>query len=116
MNKNCDRKEFIKRSLHFGGSIFAASLFFANCKGKDAKKEANDIPADSCEDFSKLTEKDLGKRKDLGYVKESPIQDKHCNNCNLHLPPANAKNCGGCMLFKGPVYSTGYCTYWAPQT
>ncbi|HEY9559624.1 MAG TPA: high-potential iron-sulfur protein [Anseongella sp.] len=68
-----------------------------------------------CEDFSKLRSDDLQVRKNLGYESESPIPDRQCSNCNLYLPPKDEEKCGGCTLFKGPVYSTAYCTYWAPQ-
>ena len=51
----------------------------------------------------------------MGYVKQSPIPEKQCGNCNLWLPPLAGKDCGACQLFKGPVYTAGHCTYWAPQ-
>jgi hypothetical protein len=80
--------------------------------GKDT---AIDAPVSSCEDTSHVSGDDLAARKKLGYVKASPIADSQCQNCNLYLPPKEDAPCGRCMLFKGPVLASGYCTYWAPR-
>lgn len=72
-------------------------------------------PVSSCDDLTGVSEQDLGVRKKLGYVEKSPIADNQCHNCNLFLPPKPDHKCGGCMLFKGPVFTDAYCTYWAPK-
>lgn len=69
----------------------------------------------SCDDLSGLPESEVTKRKQLGYVETSPIDDNICGNCQLYLPPVEDAKCGGCQLFKGPVLEKGYCTYWAPR-
>lgn len=72
-------------------------------------------PLDPCTDFSQLTETDLKARQKMGYVKQSPIVDSKCQNCQLFLPLKDSPACGKCQLFKGPVLADAYCTYWAPQ-
>lgn len=69
---------------------------------------------DPCDDMTGVSAEELAKRKKLAYVNTSPIEDNHCSNCALYLPPAKGKACGGCVLFKGPVRPGGYCAYWAP--
>ena len=81
----------------------------------DESKSEADWSVDPCADLTGVSQNDIALREKLAYVKESPIADNQCNNCNLYLPPADEKKCGSCMLFKGPVYSAGYCTYWAPK-
>ena len=96
------------------GSIVLAAAYFAAC-GEDKSKEQVANPVDACRDLSEVPETDLNARKKLGYVNESPMSEKTCNKCNLWLPPSAKKACGGCMLFKGPVEPSGYCTYWVAQ-
>lgn len=91
-------------------------LHSCNAKEKSsAKVEEGAAPADPCDDYTGLSENDLKARESMGYVKQSPISEKQCGNCNLWLPPPAGKDCGACQLFKGPVYTAGHCTYWAPQ-
>jgi hypothetical protein len=85
-------------------------------QGESSRKEGKPVATiRSCDDFSGVTENDKKTREKLGYVNESPIEDMTCNKCNLWLPPEGDKPCGGCMLFKGPVHATGYCTYWTAK-
>jgi hypothetical protein len=79
---------------------------------KEKGKEA--VAVDDCEDLSGVAPAELQKRKKLAYVSSSPIPDSNCGNCALHIPTKPGKNCGGCILFKGPVRDEGYCAYWAP--
>lgn len=116
--ENYSRRGFISKGI---APVLAGVALLAMACG-DKKDGQTDKPAqettnktDDCEDFSALAEKDLEARKKLGYVKESPIQDSKCGNCQLWLPPKEGKNCGNCQLFKGPVHTAAYCTYWAPQ-
>ncbi|GEO04756.1 hypothetical protein AAE02nite_24200 [Adhaeribacter aerolatus] len=67
-----------------------------------------------CDDLTGVVPGEIEKRKKFAYVGVSPIPDNRCGNCKLFLPPGAGKACGGCLLFKGPVRETGYCTYWAP--
>jgi hypothetical protein len=117
MTGKYNRRIFFKRYLSISFGFLGGGLIILSC---DAKKNTTrdehsvnfNIP---CNDLSGLSENDLKIRENLGYVHESPIPDNKCNNCNLWIPPVTEHVCGGCMLFKGPVNSTGYCTYWAPQ-
>jgi len=90
-------------------------LLLSRCQSKNSSEgEETATTVDPCNDFSGVSENDLKTRKKLGYVNQSPRPESKCGNCNLWLPPKEGKACGNCLLFKGPVYTTGYCTYWAP--
>ncbi|MEZ5041763.1 MAG: high-potential iron-sulfur protein [Saprospiraceae bacterium] len=95
----------------FFGFILAA----CRPKSPSAEAESKAIQSNACDDLSSLNEAEKTLRQTFGYVRESPVADNHCNNCNLWIPNESDKACGKCLLFKGPVYATGYCTYWAPQ-
>lgn len=86
-----------------------------NQKKTSQQEDKPTVAVDTCTDFSGVSEKDMQARQKLGYVKESPISDMQCSNCNLWLPPPAGIACGKCMILKGPVYASAYCTYWAPQ-
>ena len=109
--KSSSRRKFLhtlgrKTWLFVGGT----AVIYA-CAGKEKQQEAYD--GDPCEDLRGISEAELDKRKNFGYVSESPIADNQCSNCNLYLPPKEAQACGKCILFEGPVQAQGYCTYWA---
>jgi hypothetical protein len=111
------RRRFIEICAGAGTIILSAMLVLDGCSKKDnteAQAEGK-TPVDPCEDLTGISENDITVRQKLGYVKESPIPDNQCHNCNLYLPPKEGAKCGGCMLFKGPVYASAYCTYWAPK-
>ncbi len=128
MNQIYSRRKFIQSALYAGSAVFGAGLLSGGCnpESKSTEKKEIDVPkeepkavsqVDQCKDFSGISESDLQKRKQLGYVEKSPIPDSHCSNCALYNPPAAGQDCGGCQLFKGPVYPGAYCTYWAaPQS
>ena len=99
------------------GVFLGGGLIWNGCNARETaqEKKENNPSVDPCEDLSEVSEGEVKKREQFGYVKETPIPDNQCSNCNLWLPPLNSKPCGGCMLFQGPVYSGGYCTYWAPK-
>ena len=105
MNNRIDRRKFVIEGL-------IAGLSFCNVACKD-KKESNSVGFFTCDDFSMLTEADRARRKGLGYVEKSPLEESTCRNCKLWLAPQEGFACGGCTLFKGPVQDDGYCTYWA---
>ena len=90
---------------------------FSGCESKksSSEKEKDERSIDPCNDLTGLSEGDIKIRTGLGYVKKSPVLNMQCSNCNLWLPPATDKKCGGCLLFKGPVDPSGYCTNWAPK-
>jgi len=112
------RRDFALRFLLSVPASFSAVIFSGSCgEKKGGEDNAGDaqMSADPCSDLSGVSENDIELRKKFAYVKESPIADNQCNNCNLFLPPKAGDKCGGCLLFKGPVYPSGYCTYWAPK-
>ena len=112
------RRKFIQECAQRAGGWLTILLVFSNCRGKKIKDSDKVAPGDSqdpCSDLSDVPESDVELRRKFAYVKDSPIADNHCNNCNLYLPPKDTSPCGSCMLFKGPVNSNGYCTYWAPK-
>jgi hypothetical protein len=111
------RRNFVKNSLHTALTLpgLAVSLIACSSEENKQKEEKPAAPVDPCNDFSQVTETDLKAREKLGYVKDSPIVDSKCINCQLYLPQKFSPGCGKCQLFKGPVVEGGYCTYWAPQ-
>jgi len=103
--KRQDRRFFLN-NLTFGTLAMLGS-----CAEKSAV--TNEYIPQNCDDYTGLDETDLQLRKGFGYVKSSPMAESQCKNCNLYKRQPGHK-CGGCTLFKGPVFDEGYCTYWAP--
>ncbi|MGC1244456.1 MAG: high-potential iron-sulfur protein [Chryseosolibacter sp.] len=118
MKESVSRRKFFLTLAGSAGALFTAVLVFGRCgqpKAEGNSNAAQASPADPCSDLSGVPENDIELRKKFAYVTQSPIADNQCNNCNLYLPPKEGSACGGCMLFKGPVYPSAYCTYWAPK-
>ncbi len=69
---------------------------------------------DPCTDLSDLEETDLEARHNLGYTSSSPIDDRNCSNCKLFIKTDQSLSCGSCLVMKGPVEDSGYCTVWVP--
>lgn len=114
-----ERRKFLQKCFQLSMVVPVIGLFLASCSsskkksgGGQAKAAAKKSP---CEDMTGVDAAELDKRKALGYSSLSPIQDKQCDNCKLWIPAKEGKDCGGCMLFAGPVSPEGHCTYWAPQ-
>lgn len=105
-NRELRRRDFLSTFL-----VFTAAC---GSESDEAKKEPAYMPT-SCDDYKGLEESDIELRKGFGYVETSPIEESHCMNCKLYKPALEGQICGGCTLFKGPVFETGYCTYWAPN-
>ena len=99
--------------IQFFSICFSLPVVAVSCKNKSTVTSITSF--NSCTDMSKISESDLNLRRSLAYVPTSPIEESNCGNCNLWLPPPGEMKCGGCTLFAGPVYTEGYCTYWAPQ-
>ncbi len=117
------RRKFIGKYILAGsiaigtGIVLAGSSFRSMAKeGGSNQQPKTPQPAQKnpCDDLTGVSADEVAKRKKLAYVNKTPIPDSHCSNCALYLPPAKDKPCGGCMLFKGPVRTDGYCAYWAP--
>ena len=117
MQQAYSRRKFIQRKFFLITGFLGMGFVLNGCDQKKpaAKESKAGAAVDPCKDFSAVSKKDEEIRKKLGYVNESPIADMTCDKCNLWLPPAAENQCGGCMLFKGPVYPSGYCTYWTAR-
>lgn len=108
------RRRFIYQFLQAGGVALSGGLVFSACGGKETSEKEKEATPGDCGDLSGVSESEIQKRQKLGYVEKSPIDESHCDNCSLYIPAESDKACGKCMLFDGPVYAEGYCTYWAP--
>lgn len=127
-SEHASRRLFIRDIFSAGLMVFGGGVFIAGCNS-ETKKEAK-LPKDSsaaikaspgpsseemvCGDYSNVSKEELDKRKKLGYEEKASDPEKPCKTCNLFIPK-KGKDCGGCILFKGPVNNTGSCTYWAEQ-
>ncbi|SDG92025.1 Tat (twin-arginine translocation) pathway signal sequence [Dyadobacter soli] len=111
-----NRRSFLKNSLATG-ALAIGGLVYTQCAPtkKPAAAKAATPPADPCEDLTGVDPVDVQKRKSLGYTNKSPMPDSQCDNCKLWVPAQEGKECGGCLLFTGPVNPEGHCTYWAPR-
>lgn len=118
MNSKNTRRVFLRRCVT-GITFMATGVLLKSCSNQESKNQepvtGNTSSPAPCSDYTGLTETDVKARQSMGYVQQSPLSDRQCNNCNLWLPPPSGKPCGKCQLFKGPVEPGGHCTYWAPQ-
>jgi hypothetical protein len=92
-----------RTALRVLGMVPLMSAGLAACGGDKSGPE-------SCNDVSALSDAEKAARSALQYVDKSPYPDKKCKLCNLYLPAAEASQCGGCQVVKGPVHPEGYCT------
>src|SRR5690554_5596528 len=105
-----------RKFIHTCVGIIGGGLILKSCgSGDKGEREEEAFTGDPCENMAGFSDEELAKRKQLGYVDKTPIPENRCDNCQLYIPAKSDKECGGCMLFKGPVYEEAYCTYWAPQ-
>ncbi len=115
------RRLFLQKCLSYGIAMTGGGVLLSSCKTTKktvatTQKPANPAVAQkkpACEDMTGVDPGEVEKRKALGYVNESPLPDKQCDNCKLWIPVKEGKECGGCLLFAGPVSPGGHCTYWA---
>lgn len=120
MKKEYSRRKFLLNSILAGSAVLGTGFIVSSCnsESKSGVENSNDnatAPVDKCDDYSGVSEAELQKRQSLGYVDETPMPESHCSNCQLYLKPKEGEKCGGCQLFKGPVFANAYCTYWAAQ-
>lgn len=115
MNQPANRRYFLRQCLFW--SATGATAWLVACAGSKKQPVAQTAtPAtDPCSDLAGVDPTDVQKRKSLGYTNKSPLPDGQCDNCKLWVPAKEGKECGGCLLFTGPVNPEGHCTYWAPQ-
>lgn len=118
MEKDNSRRSFIRKSAVLSSLLLGSGFILNACNSSTqsgADSETASAPVDSCNDYSNVSEVELQKRESLGYVEKTPIPDSDCANCQLYIQPKEGEKCGGCQLFKGPVFEEAYCTYWAPM-
>lgn len=122
-----DRRKFLKRfffsatTAAFGTAVLQAcgNTEHSADKPAEAKPVAPatepQAPATTIIDSSQMTQEDFDKRKNLGYVEKTPMEENRCDNCALYLQPEGGKEYGGCQLLRGPIAPEGYCPYWAAK-
>ncbi len=114
MKTNETRRTFLFRCGRIcAGGILGVSYLSCGSKNGKNKSTAAATKVTQCDELAHVSEVELTKRKSLGYVETTPMEDKNCANCNLFIPPKDGEECGGCLLFAGPVFEEAYCTYWA---
>ncbi|MCD2422489.1 high-potential iron-sulfur protein [Niabella pedocola] len=123
-----DRRKFLKGIFFSATTAAFGTVLLQGCGGNEPAKEKpapekTDKPAAAPEaqapaiiDSSQMTQEDFDKRKNLGYVEKTPMEDNRCENCALYLQPEGEnKKYGGCQLLRGPIAPDGYCPYWAAK-
>ena len=120
-SKDYSRRKFINKCFSAGG-LFLGGVLFLNCRGtnessgKESGNKKESTSEDPCDDLTSVSGGEIKKRQSLGYVLNSANPDTTCGNCGLYIPPKPNDKCGGCILFKGPVYKEGHCVQWAAIT
>lgn len=116
MSTILNRRAFLQSCLS-AGAFTVGGVLLAQCASpkKAPVAKADTTQADPCSDMTGVIPSDVEKRKSLGYTNKSPLPDSQCDNCKLWVPAKEGSECGGCLLFTGPVNPGGHCTYWAPQ-
>jgi hypothetical protein len=115
------RRRFMNRLLSTGSLLIGGAFLLNSCDSSqpgeapsgDIKKSRSEDP---CNDLSGISDGERMKRESLGYVKKTTNPENYCGNCSLYIPPKEGEECGGCILFKGPVDSNGHCVQWAAIT
>ncbi|MGH2562950.1 MAG: hypothetical protein ACRDE8_04040 [Ginsengibacter sp.] len=122
------RREFFKKTVSIFPTVIGMGLLLDACNLGDNKKNksksgsekknnnsGNNAAPVSCDDLSSLDANDFATRKKLNYIEIASLKSKTCNFCALFIPPQNGGDCGNCSLIRGPIRSTGTCTYWTKK-
>lgn len=129
------RRLFLQKFLSAGLVVVAGGAALSSCNSetpKESTTSADNAPKAAapdtagkaasggtddfkCGDYSGVSKEELAKRKKLGYEEKASDPERECVKCNLFIPKGAEKDCGGCILFKGPVNKGGSCTYWVEQ-
>src|SRR5690625_4612016 len=118
MNKKLNsRRTFIIKCLGLS-SLATGEAIISSCNNSssDRKEQKNEPGSGNCDDLSEVSKAEIEKREKLNYVKESTVPGSNCGNCHFYIPPKSEGQCGGCLLFDGPVRSTGYCTQYVKKS
>jgi hypothetical protein len=119
-DSECSRRKFMKNIVQYGVVVMSAGII-GGCGRREDTAAQNESEGGqggfpgSCDDLSNVSQSEIDKRDVYGYVDETPYPEYRCDNCSLYIPPGEEENCGGCVLFEGPVFAAGYCDYWAPE-
>jgi hypothetical protein len=116
-NNDYSRRRFINKCLSSCSFFLGGAVLLNSCNSNesaDVKKKPG-ISEDPCNDLTGVSDEELKKRQSLGYVTKTPIPDNFCGNCSLYIPPTSEGGCGGCLLFKGPVYAEGHCVQYVAK-
>lgn len=114
--KAYSRRKFVGKCLGIGTSLFGGFLMISSCNTPPGKEDKKTSSSGDCDDLSGISKEEIEKRERVGYVNESTVPGSDCGNCALHIPPDSNATCGGCVLFKGPVKETGYCTQYVAKS
>ncbi|QHT66235.1 hypothetical protein GXP67_05955 [Rhodocytophaga rosea] len=88
MKQAYSRRTFLQKYIYVSTMFLSGGLMLSRCNQRKTsqQEEKPTVAADACTDFSGVSEKDMQARQKLGYVKDSPMSDMQCSNCNLWLP------------------------------
>ena len=95
-------------------STVGLSLLSLSCDRSTPKVVKKQDLLEPCTDLSDLNDTELETRQQLAYVNQSSFSDRTCVNCKLFIKTDKSLSCGSCLVIKGPVEDSGYCTVWAP--
>jgi len=115
------RRKFLQKCMATNLFLLGGTWMASSCGSKPSEKEElgdgekEAYVGDPCKDMTGVSQEELAKREQFGYVEKTPIPENTCDNCQLYIPSEEEGGCGACLLFKGPVLDKAYCTYWAPQ-
>ncbi len=95
--------------------MFGFNLMSISCHQRKPKRATEELVVDDpCTDLSNLNDTELETRQQLAYVNQSSFSERTCVNCKLFIKTDKSLSCGSCLVMKGPVEDSGYCTVWAP--
>ena len=124
MKKHVSRKDFLMKCLGAAGMLVGGTVFMGSCaSGNDSEAPGNAAaPPKSmvaepghCNDVAGVADGEVNKRQAVQYVEKSTDPARHCDLCQLYVPPAKGQTCGMCTLFKGPVAADASCISFAPR-
>ena len=112
------RRSFLQHLTVLGTAGVITPAVLSACGGGQSNQEGAESAEASldCTDTSGLTEQELQMRQNAQYVDASTQPDKHCSNCQLFQPAAEANQCGTCQVIKGPINPQGYCNLWVAKS
>lgn len=98
---------FARRKLLARGAALAGLTVLG------ASRTAAAAQATLCADPNKLDSGQMSIRESLNYTETSKDPTQVCNGCGfIHDVQGN---CGGCMIFNGPVHVNGHCDSWGKK-